>query len=70
MEEINEKTEFNLRTLFWHHYGKELTRILVKKKQADLEGIVRAVQVLGLSRNRPLDGDKITAAIQGLMDVR
>ncbi len=37
-EEINEKTEFSLRVICWHHYSKELTRVLVKKKQTDLEG--------------------------------
>lgn len=67
VEEINERTEFNLRTIGWHHYGKELTRLLVRKKRADLEGIVRSVQALGLSKHRVLDGDKVRAVINGLV---
>ena len=70
VEEINEKTEFNLRIIGWHHYGKENSRILVKKEEADLEGVVRAVQVLGLAKNKLLDGSKVRAAINGLMGER
>src|SRR6266404_4017024 len=66
-EEINEKTEFSLRVIGWHHYSKELTRVLVKKSPADLEGVVRAVQVFGLSKNRLLDGDRVRAMINGLI---
>jgi hypothetical protein len=67
VQEINDKTEFNLLVIGWHHYSKELTRILVKKKQADLETVVRTVQVLGLSKNRLLDGGMVRAAITGLI---
>ncbi len=67
IEEINEKTEFNLRTVGWHHYSRELTRILVKKKQADLEAVVRAVQVLALSTNGRLDADRVRTAITHLL---
>ena len=67
VEEINEKTEFSLRVIGWHHYSKDLTRVLVKKNQADLEEVVRAVQVFGLSRNRLLYGDTVRAMINGLI---
>lgn len=61
------RTDFTLRVVGWHHYSSEHTRILVKKREADLDRIVRAVQVLGLSRNRVLDGDKVRETIQGLV---
>jgi hypothetical protein len=67
VEEINEQTEFNLRTIGWHHYTKEQTRILVRKKRADLEEIVRAVQVWGLGRDKLLDGDCVRASLERLV---
>jgi hypothetical protein len=67
LEEINEKTEYNLRTIAWHHYSHENTRILVHKKRAGFEEIVRAVQVRALSKNKLLDKDKVKAAIRDLI---
>jgi hypothetical protein len=67
VEEINEKTDFVLRTVGWQYYSSEETRILVKKKEALLEGVVRAVQFLGLSRNRFLGADKVREAIRRLV---
>ncbi len=68
LEEINEQTEFNVRTIGWHHYSREQTRILVRKKRAGLDDIVRAVQVWGLGKDRLLDRDSIRAALGRLMD--
>jgi hypothetical protein len=70
LEEINEQTEFNLRTIGWHHYSKEQTRILVRKKLAGLDDIVRAVQVWGLGQDRLLDRGSIRAALDGLVGER
>jgi hypothetical protein len=67
VEEINEQTDFNLRTIGWHDYSKEETRILVRKKRAGLEEIVRAVQVWGLSRDKLLDADRVRAALGSLV---
>ena len=52
LEEINEQTEFKLRAIGWRRYGKEQTRILLRKKRADLDDIVRAIQVWGLGKDR------------------
>ena len=68
VEEINEKTEFKLTTIPWRRYSRETTRILVKKKETDLEGVVRSVLALGWSRNRALDAGKVREAIQVLLE--
>lgn len=67
LEEINENTDFYLRPISWHHYNRELTRVLLKKRETDLERVVHAVQVFGLSKNRVLDGDKVREVISGLI---
>jgi hypothetical protein len=68
LEEINEKTEFKLRAINWKTYSDVLTRIQVKTKEADLDEVVRAVQVFGLRRDKILDGDKVRTAIIGLLE--
>lgn len=70
LEEINERTDFNLRTVGWLYYAKEQTRILVRKKRAGLEDIVHAVQVWGLAQNRLLDADAVRRAIGRLVGER
>jgi hypothetical protein len=68
LEEINEKTEFKLRAINWKTYNDILTRIQVKTKAADLDEVVRAVQVWGLRQDKLLDGDKVRTAIKGLLE--
>ncbi len=66
VEEINELTEFSLRTIGWRHYGREQTRILVRKKQSGLEETVREVQVWGLGKGTLLDAETVRAALNRL----
>jgi hypothetical protein len=68
IEEINEQSDFRLRAIPWRESGQVHTRILVKKKDTDWDNIVHAVQVFGLTQNKTLSGDKVRAAIDGLMD--
>lgn len=68
VEEINEKTEFNLRTISWRKYSEVETRILVKTKESDMDGVIRAVQTLGLKHNKLLDVVKIRTEISRLME--
>jgi hypothetical protein len=68
VEEINDNTEFNLRTIPWHRYADEQTRILVKKKSSEIERIVRAVQHLALTENRVLDSERVMGAIQAIIN--
>jgi len=67
IDEINEQTDFHLRAVDWHKYGKTVTRILVKKKEDDMQAITRSIQMLGLKKNRQVHGTKITAAINDLL---
>jgi hypothetical protein len=69
IEEINEKTEFDLRTQPWRHYNEEQTRIRVKKKKLELENLVRMVQLYGLSKSRVLTDEQIKKAIEALLTV-
>jgi hypothetical protein len=68
LEEINEKTEFNLRAINWKSYSDILTRIHVKAKGENLDEVVRAVQVWGLRQNKLLANDKVKAAIKRLLE--
>jgi hypothetical protein len=67
VDEINDKTDFDLRQQPWHEYSKITTRIRVKRKTAEMEKVVRVVQVLGLSRNKVLDADRVKTALDSLM---
>ncbi len=66
-EEINEKTEFNLRTVPWRHRGRVFTRILVKMKRTEFDELVRAIQIFGLGQNQLLDCEAVRIAIRGLL---
>jgi hypothetical protein len=68
IEEMNEQTDLRLRAVPWRECGRVHTRILVKKKEASLDSVVRAVQALGLTRNKVLSGDDVRIAIGRLMD--
>jgi hypothetical protein len=39
----------------------------VKKREADLEAVVRAIQVFALSKNKLLDSDRVRTAMNSLM---
>jgi hypothetical protein len=67
VEEINEKTEFDLRTQGWQHYNQEQTRIRVKKKKLEPANLVRMVQLYGLSKDRVLTDEEIQKAIEALL---
>lgn len=68
VEEINEKTEFRLRTINWHKYSQAVTRILVQRREVELDEVVRAVQILGLNRKRLLDATMVRAVIGRLIE--
>jgi hypothetical protein len=68
VEEINEGTEFRLRTVPWHDRGKWHTRILVKKKRIDLDDLVRAVQAYCLNRGKALNLGTVKTAIGALVE--
>ena len=67
VDEINDATEFDLRTIAWDNYNELATRILVKKKRADLDGAIRAVQNFGLRNNKLLEAGKVRVVIEDLL---
>jgi hypothetical protein len=64
LDEINEKTEYNLKIQPWKDCGKFATRILVEKKPLKVDQIVRQVQLLGLEKNKILEGAPIKAWLE------
>ena len=68
LEEINENTEFNLRRIPWKRYSHTQTRILVKRKPAGLDSVVRSIQHLGLEKSMVLDFDKVRKVVQNLLN--
>lgn len=70
VEEINEKTEFDLRTQRWKDYSREQTRIRVKKKALELETLIRSLQLFGLTKDRPLEEAEVRETIEKLLDAR
>jgi hypothetical protein len=68
IEEINEKTDFRLRAVPWNECGKVHTRILVKKKGASVDDVIRAIRNFGLTRNKLLGHDEILGALNRLVD--
>jgi len=67
VEEINEKTEFDLLLQSWQQHGNAETRIRVKHKPSEMDSLVRAIQLFGLSRNKMLDAEPIKAAVDALL---
>ena len=67
VEEINENTDFKLRTIRWQHYSETRTRILVNKHKADLDEIVQAIQIMGLRHNKFLSDEKIRRMINAII---
>jgi len=67
VEEINEKTGYDLLLQPWQQHGNSETRIRVKHKPSEMDNLVRAIQLFGLSRNKALDADRIKAAVDALI---
>jgi len=67
VEEINEKTEFDLLLQPWQQHGNAETRIRVKHKRSEMDSLVRAIQLFGLSRNKTLDAERVKATVDALI---
>ena len=67
VDEINEKTDYDLLLQPWQQHGNAETRIRVKHKPSEMDSLVRAIQLLGLSRNKALDADRVKAAVETLI---
>ena len=66
IDEINEKTSYQLRLLPWSHYSSKEHRILIRRKD-DLDAqITRMIQIRGLEKNVALSEAQIGEALQCL----
>jgi len=70
IEEINEKTDYDLKALPWHNYAYVYTRLLVGRKKTDLDDILRRLQWLGLQNGVPLDIATAETVLIGLISPR
>jgi hypothetical protein len=66
-EEINAKTDFDLKLQPWQSYSTKSTRIRVGRKVSELDQVVRSIQVLAASHNKPLEGSQVRTAIESLL---
>ena len=67
VDEINEKTDFDLKVQPWRRHSGQATRIQVRRKLHELDQIVRLIQVLGASRNQMLEPARVRAAVESLL---
>jgi hypothetical protein len=66
IDEINEKTSYQLRLMPWSHYSSKEHRILIRRKD-DLDAqITRMIQIRGLEKNVALSEAQIGEALQCL----
>jgi hypothetical protein len=65
--EINENTDYQLRALDWRDYPNNSTRILVRQKKTEIDDVVRAIQGLGLQRDKILTKEKVRQALDDLL---
>jgi hypothetical protein len=66
IDEINEKTSYQLRLMPWSHYSSKEHRVLIRRKD-DLDAqITRMIQIRGLEKNVALSEAQIGEALQCL----
>jgi hypothetical protein len=66
IEEINEKTSYQLRILPWNHYSSKEHRILMRRKDDIDAQIIRMIQIRGLEKNIALSEAQIGEVLQRL----
>ncbi|PYV63621.1 MAG: hypothetical protein DMG97_37180 [Acidobacteria bacterium] len=66
-ENIPAYLAFDLLLQSWQQHGNAETRIRVKHKPSEMDSLVRAIQLFGLSRNKMLDAEPIKAAVDALL---
>ncbi len=59
VDEINLKTEYELKLQPWKHWSEWQTRVRVSKKESDEAALVRQIQFFGLRHGKILSGDLV-----------
>jgi len=70
IDEINEKSDYDLRTQPWYRYADVQTRIRIARKKTDLQDVVRCLQWLGLQNGVFLDIASTEATLISLISPR
>ena len=68
IDEINQKTEYDLKIQPWRHYNSETTRILINKQRPELDCIVRDIQIHALDQGIHLSCESVRACIARLIE--
>ena len=68
IDEINLKTEFDLKIQPWRHYGRDHTRILINRRQPDLGHIVRDIRIYAMDQGVPLSKEVVESEVATLID--
>ena len=68
IEEINERTDYDLRIQPWHEYSGTKTRIYMARKRADLEDTLQKLHWMALQNGVSLNITDAKAAIEALIN--
>lgn len=67
LDEINERTEYDLALQPWLHYGRMRSRIRVKTKRFEVEDLVRQIQWLALQRGSLLEAPEVRDLLEQVL---
>ena len=67
LDEINDKTAWDLRMQPWKHYSSWNTRLRVRKELSQESDLVRRVQLFALEHGKAIDQDRVKAKIAELL---
>jgi hypothetical protein len=68
VDEINEKTSYDLRLQPWQDYSRGKSRIRVARKQLDMDDVVRRLRWIAFQRGRYLDAAAVRQLLEGLIE--
>jgi hypothetical protein len=69
IDEINERTNYELRLQPWYEYNRMRSRIVVKKKRHGVEEVIRQLQALACEQGRNLNAARTRHVIDNLIAV-
>lgn len=67
VDEINERTSYDLALQSWHESNRVRTRVIIKRKRTGIEDVLSQLRQISAERGKRWDGDKIRTALEGLL---
>jgi hypothetical protein len=67
VDEINERTNYNLTVHPWRDFGQVKSRIVIKYKATAIEGVVSQLRQIAALRGKLVDDKQLHAAVQSLI---